>query len=450
MSKRNYTRREFVKKNSMAGIGAAVALSAAPALLANCAADTGVPAILGGQKIRTKEWPVWPQWKPEVYEEQVLKVLRSGVWSRAKVVTEFENKWAETIGTKYAIAVNSGTSALITGLYSLKYLANDEKRKKIITTPLTFIATSSAIKISGLEPAYADVDKKRFSIKPSQIQKLLDENDPSEFLAILPVHLMGYACDMDKINEIAKKYNLFVFEDAAQAHGSKYNGKNVGSFGDLADFSFYIAHNIQAGELGVLNTNNNEIKKLAKKIKAHGRICVCDICRRMEGKCPEIISYKGKDDFDPRFTHDLVGFNFKANEFSTALATLKINDMAEINKKRRENVAYLNEGLKKHSNTLQLPEYSEDVSYLGYPLVTNYGNRKEIRSELEKRGIETRVLFGCIPTQQPAFKEYKEQYAGKLPNAEFLGKNGFYIGCHQFLTQQDLDYIIKSFDEILK
>lgn len=385
-------------------------------------------------------------------KEAIQEVVESNRVTEHKQTKEFEKNWAKTIGTKYAVAVNSGTSALIAGLCALKYLANDDKRKKVITTPVTYIATSNAIRLSGLEPVYCDINKRTFDIIPSGIEKILLKEDPKEFLAILPVHLMGYPCDMDKINKIAKKYNLFVFEDAAQAHGSKYKGKTVGSLGDLSDYSFYIAHNIQCGELGAVNTNDIKIRNLLRQIKSNGRLCSCDICMRMENKCPEMLKYikqGGKEDFDPRFTHNVLGFNFRANEFSTALANVKLNELDEIINKRRENVRYLNNGLQQHFETLQLPKYSEDVSYLGYPIVIKKGSRKNIKRKLESKGIETRSLFGCIPTQQPAYKDLKKEYEGKLPNAEYVGKNGFYIGCHQYLDKDDLDYIIKSFDEVI-
>ncbi len=384
-------------------------------------------------------------------EKKIMnEVINSNRVTEHTRTKEFEKKWAETIGTKYAIAVNSGTSALISGLYALKHLAAEERRRKVITSPVTYVATSNAIRLSGLEPVYGDINRNTFDLLPSEIERILKEQDPSEFLAILPVHLMGYPCDMDSINQLAKKNNLFSFEDAAQAHGTKYKNKIVGSLGDLSDFSFYIAHNIQVGELGAVNTDNLEIKRLVKKIKSNGRSCICDVCNRMEERCPQINSYKGNEDFDPRFSHDMLGFNFRTNEFATALATHKIKELNEINEKRRANVNYLNNGLKKYSKTLQLPPYSENVSYLGYPIIVKNGQRKEIRHALEKKGIETRILFGCIPTQQPSFSDLKEQYTGKLPNAEYIGKNGFYIGVHQYLEKEDLEYVIKSFKEVLK
>jgi CDP-6-deoxy-D-xylo-4-hexulose-3-dehydrase len=380
----------------------------------------------------------------------IMNVLGSGRITEHEETKKFERKWAEKIGTRYSVSVNSGTSALIAGLYALKYLTRDKKRNKVITTPLTFVADSNALVLSGLTPIYGDVDRKTFGILPSEIEKILEENDSSEFLAILPVHLIGYPCDMDKINNLAKKYGLFVFEDCAQSHGTLYKGKVTGAISDLSAFSFYIAHNIQVGELGAVNTNNPEIRRLVKKIKAHGRRCSCEVCTRMEGTCPEILKYTGKEDFDPRFTFDIIGFNFKSTDIFTALAESRIEQLEEIKQKRLTNVSFLNEGLKHHSNVLQLPEYSSYVSYLSYPLVVKRGERKIIRAELEKRKIETRPIFQCVPTQQPSFSYLKEEYEGKLPNAEYIGKNGFYIGCHQYLSKSDLEYIVKSFDEILR
>lgn len=386
-------------------------------------------------------------------KEVIQEVIESNRVTEHKQTRNFEKNWAKAIGTKYAVAVNSGTSALIAGLHALKHLANDDKKRKVITTPVTYIATSNAIKLSGLEPVYCDINKDTFDIKVSRIERILEEFNPKDFLAILPVHLMGYPCDMDGINKIAKKNNLFVFEDAAQAHGTKYKGKIVGSLSDLSDFSFYVAHNIQAGELGVVNTNNKDIKNLVKQIKSNGRLCTCDTCHRMDNKCPEILKHikqGGGEDFDPRFTHNMLGFNFRANEFSTALANVKLREMEEINNKRRVNVKYLNKGLGKYLNVLQLPKYSEDISYLGYPVVVKKGSRKDITRKLESKGIETRSLFGCIPLQQPSYSYLKQEYEGKLPNAEYIGKNGFYIGCHQYINRDDLDYIIKSFGEVMK
>ncbi len=386
----------------------------------------------------------------------INEILESGRISEDQKVRRFENKWAEFIGTRYAIALSSGTGALISGLTALRYHPgfHIKQGSKIITTPLTYAATVNAIVLSGFEPVFVDIDRGTFGITPENIKKHLEETkNPKEYSLILPVHLMGFPCDMDGINEIAYDYGLITFEDSAQAHGTLYKGKKVGSLSLLSAFSFYIAHNIQAGELGAVVTNDAEIFRLVKKIKTNGRMCDCPVCLRGEGKCPRLLSYKGEADFDPRFTHDLIGYNFKAMEFQAALALTQLEKEDLIKKKRRENVEYLNDKLKQFSDIFQLPKYDKNISYLAYPIVIKKPekiSRKKLREALEIRGIETRPLFGCIPTQQPAYNYLKEKYQGKLPVAEYVGANGFYIGCHQYLTEDDLYFIVKTFKEILK
>lgn len=371
-------------------------------------------------------------------------VLDSGRITEGEKVKEFEHEWAEYIGTRHAICTNSGTSALIVGLSALKYYKNVSE--KVITTPITYIATSNAIVQSGFRPVYVDIDRETFGITPETIKEYL-ENSEDVNPIILPVHLMGYPCKISEIQNIADEYGGYLVEDAAQAHGSMYKSKKVGSFGLFSTFSFYAAHTIQAGELGAVNTDDYELIKLIRKLKANGRMCVCDICKRAEGKCP----YREKD-FDPRFTHDLVGYNFKAMEFSAALGLVQLKRADRIIEKRRENAKYLNEGLEKFNDVLQLPKYDSNVSYLAYPLVIKKQkiiSREKIQKELERRGVETRPLFGCIPLHQPAYSYLKSKYEGKLPNAEWIGKNGFYVGIHQYLSQDDLDYMLKAFSGVL-
>ncbi len=383
-------------------------------------------------------------------KEVINEVIKSGRISEGKYVKKFELEFAKKVGVKYCVALSSGTSALIAGLLSLIYSGKIKKGSKVITTPVTYIATSNAIMLCGLEPVYVDIDSKTFCITPENIEKLLKISDPEEYSLILPVHLMGYPCDMEEIVKIAQKYNLLVFEDAAQAHNTKIKGKNVGTFSIMADYSFYIAHNIQVGEMGAIVTDDKELAGLVRQIKANGRMCDCLECTRNQNKCPK---EPVDDDNDPRFTHNIIGYNFKTMEFQAALGILQISKIEEIIKKRRENVKKLNEKLKNFENILQLPYYDENISYLAYPLVikdTLKISRLKLRKELANNGIESRPLFGCIPTQQPAYSFLKDKYTGKLPVAENIGKNGFYIGCHQYLTENDIDYIGEIFKKILK
>lgn len=383
----------------------------------------------------------------------IMEVLNSGRISEGTKVRQFEIEWAKFVGTKYAVAVNSGTSALIAGLVALKHLHfKNGIQKKIITTPLTYVATSNAIVTSGFEPIYVDVDEETFGITPESIKSHLEQiDDISEYALVLPVHLMGYSCDMNEINKIAHKYGLETFEDSAQAHGTIYNGKRTGSLSLVSSFSFYVAHNIQVGEMGAITTDNLEIAKLIKSIKANGRVCNCPVCYRSEGNCPNITT-NDNNDFDPRFTHNIIGYNFKTMEFQAALGLTQLEQIDYILKRRNYNVKYLNEGLEDLSDKLQLPIHSKDISYLAYPIVIKDERvtRKNLRMKLEQNGIETRPLFGCIPTQQPSYAHLNKQYKDKLPNADYIGKNAFYIGCHQYLEQDDLDYIIAKMKEVLK
>ena len=385
----------------------------------------------------------------------IIDVLEKGRISEWKKVKQFEQRFADYIGTKHCLAVSSGTSALLLGLLALKYDERFPKVKngaKIITSPVTYVATSNAIMLSRMEPVYVDIDKQTFKLIPEEIEGLLAEEDPDRFAGILPVHLMGYPNDMDEINEIADKYDLVVFEDSAQAHGTTYKGKKTGSLGLLACFSFYVAHNIQAGEMGCITTDNTKLFNLMMQLKAHGRMCNCYVCTRSQGKCPKLNSRSSQQNLDPRFTHEYIGYNFKTMEFQAALGVCQIKRADWIFEKRLKNVKCLSEKLVKYDKLLYLPSVKDTVSYLAYPIIIKENVdivRPWLQGELRKKRIESRPLFGCIPTQQPAYLQFKNEYQGKLPMAEYVGGNGFYIGCHQYLEKEDLDYMVDSFQEIL-
>ena len=220
---------------------------------------------------------------------------------------KFEDEFARFIGTKFCSAVSSGTAALICGLTALTYddrFPKIVRGSRVVVSPVTYISTVNAIVLSGLEPVFVDIDPATFALLPEQVERAFHEEEGISL--ILPVHLMGYPNDMDALCSIARAHAVEIFEDAAQAHGSIYKGRKTGTFGVFADYSFYIAHNIQAGEMGALVTNDKDLWKLAKKIKTNGRMCSCRECMRSKSACP----YKDED-FDPRFTHDVIAYNFK-------------------------------------------------------------------------------------------------------------------------------------------
>lgn len=385
--------------------------------------------------------------------EAVLRVLDSGRVSEGKETRSFEKAFSGFVGTNHCVALNSGTSALIAGLTAIKRIREDsgDRLDWAVTSPLTYAATPNAIVMSGMEPLFADIDEDTFSLDPDRAEEVLDSKRDSAGL-VLPVHLMGYVCDMLRFRSMAEKRGLELFEDSSQAHGSYYRERKAGSWSHASSFSFYIAHNIQAGELGAVCTDDPEVARRIRKIKANGRVCDCAICTRPEGRCPKF--REGKGDGDPRFLHDETGYNFKTTEFSAAIATVQVSSQFlrtnSITGKRRANVKTLNDLLSKHASLLKLPLYSDDVSYLGYPLVIRDPrrlNRERLQITLEREGVETRPLFGCVPLHQPAYAHLKNKYKGRLPNAEYVGANGFYIGCHQYLTPEDLEYVADAFDK---
>lgn len=245
MWKKEFTRREFLKKNSLAG----AALTMGTPLFAGSIFDADRPAILGGRPIRTQGWQKWPIWNPETDEKLLLEVLRSGVWSRAKVVTEFEEKWAATMGAKRCLSVVNGTNALICALANLDIGAGDE----VIVPPYTFIATIQAVLQNGAIPVFVDTDPETFQIDANKIEAKITPRTR----AILPVHLAGLPVDIHRIMQIAEKHDLLVIEDACQAWMAEVDHKKVGTFGNAGCFSFQNSKNIPMGEGGAIVSDDD-------------------------------------------------------------------------------------------------------------------------------------------------------------------------------------------------
>ena len=249
-SQSGFSRREFLKKNSIAGAGLTLGIGMSPPMFAGNLGETNVPALLGGKPVITKEWQKWPIWIPETDENRVLEVLRSGVWSRAHVVTEFEEKWAQTMGAKRCLATVNGTTALICAIANLDIGAGDE----VIVPPYTFIATIQSVLQNGAMPVFVDTDPETFQIDANKIEQKITPRTR----AILPVHLAGLPADMDKIMAIAKKHNLLVIEDACQAWMAEVNNKKVGTIGNAGCYSFQNSKNIPIGEGGAVVSDDDE------------------------------------------------------------------------------------------------------------------------------------------------------------------------------------------------
>jgi perosamine synthetase len=250
MAKKKYSRREFIKQNSLTSLGAVVAIGVTPSIFAHDIRSTQVPALLGGPPVRTKGWPGWPVWDSATDEEQVLKVLRSGAWTRAGIVTEFEKKWAETVGAKRCLAVVNGTNALIASLNQFDIGAGDE----VIIHPYTFISTIICILQNGAMPVFVDTDPETFQIDADKIEERITPRTR----AILPAHTLGMPADMEKIMQIAGRHNLIVVENACLSWLAEINHKKVGTFGNSGCFSFQTSKNIPVGEGGAIVSDDEE------------------------------------------------------------------------------------------------------------------------------------------------------------------------------------------------
>ncbi|GAB3921622.1 DegT/DnrJ/EryC1/StrS family aminotransferase [Larkinella terrae] len=262
MSHTNFSRREFLRRNSLTGLGAVLS----PSLLANgkslltpetipqsikapSISIAEAPALLGGKPVRAKAWPTWPLWKPETDEKQLLEVIRSGIWSRANVVNEFEAKWAAALGVKRALTVVNGTNAIMAALAQFDIRGGDE----VLVPPYTFIGTVAPILMVGAMPVFVDVDPETFQIDPAKIEAKITPRTR----AIIPVHILGLPANMTQILPIAKKHNLVVIEDACQAHFAEINHRKVGTLGNAGCFSFQNSKNLAIGEGGAIVSNDD-------------------------------------------------------------------------------------------------------------------------------------------------------------------------------------------------
>ncbi|MCX7785672.1 MAG: DegT/DnrJ/EryC1/StrS family aminotransferase [candidate division WOR-3 bacterium] len=382
----------------------------------------------------------------------INEILNSGRISMGKYVAQLEKEFARYHQIKECIAVATGTDAVTIAVASCINLNSNKKSPEVILPALTFIASANGIVNAGAKPVFVDITLDTYQIDVEQIEEKITSNT----LALLPVHLLGHPADMDTIIKIADKHNLSVIEDAAEAHGAVYREKKVGTIGIAGAFSFYVAHIITTGEGGAIITNDEEFAALARSLRAHGRACKCHKCvlNISSQYCPLRFKYEKEEGFDPRFYFEYIGYSSKMNELEAALGIEQIESLDKIINKRRKNFFYLNQHLLDLEEFFYFLKEKEDVkiSPLVYPLTIRKGapfNRQDITIYLEKRGIETRPIFGCIPTQQPAYRFMNHRY-GDFPNAEYVGENGFYFGVHQNLSQQDLDYIIEEIHQFVK
>ncbi len=378
----------------------------------------------------------------------IEKILESNRLSSGKYVREFEKKFAELIGTKEAVAVSTGTDADALALATL-YDFGAKRGDEVITPALSFVATGNSILQAGFIPVFVDVERDTLNIDPIKIESTITEKTK----AIMPVHLMGKPAKMDEIVNVAKKYNLLVIEDAAEAHGASYKGKNIGALGDMAAFSLYVAHIISTVEGGIITTNNPEYAEILRSLRSHGRACKCESCilNTASAYCAKRFQYGENEDI--RFIFERIGYSSKMNELEAAIGLGNLDIYEDILKKRKNNLYYLMEKFKKFESYLTTirKEPYEEIGPHAFPIIIQQDvkfTRVQLVNYFEKNGIDTRNLFSSIPTQCPGFR-FLNYKLGDFPNAEYIGENAIHIGVHQDLNEDSCNYILDTAEDFL-
>ena len=373
-----------------------------------------------------------PLGRPSIGSEEieaVEKVLRSGWLAEGPNVKEFEKKIAEFVGTKYAVAVNSCTSALHLSLAAIGIGAKDE----VIVPSFTYPATANAVICQGGTPIFVDIDEIYHNIDPDKIGKKITERTK----AIIPVHYAGHPADMGPIMELAEKHGLVVIEDAAEALGAEYKGRQVGSFG-IGCFSFYPTKNITTGEGGMITTDDEEIDRIARMMRGHG-VFKGTWSREREKKPWERIQVE-------------LGYNFRMTDFQGAIGLIQLKKLGEMNKKRISYSEYLTkklneiEGIKPPAT---MPG-CKHVYQMYTPTTTSEAKRNGLVESLRAKGVGASVHFAPPTHLMPYYIERFNFKEGILPISERTSETIFTLPMFPDLTREELDYMITAIGDVSK
>jgi len=363
----------------------------------------------------------YPVAEPEIGEEElrnVVEAVKSGwVSSKGRFIEEFETSFAKYVGVKYGIATSNGTAALHLALASLDIGPGDE----VIVPDLTFAATINAVLYTGAKPVIVDINPDYWCIDPTKLKEAITPKTK----AIIPVHLYGHPCDIDAIMEIAARHNLYVIEDAAEAHGAEYRGRKVGSFGHISCFSFYGNKIITTGEGGMCLTND---KELAEKIKI----------LRDHGMNPE-----------KRYWHDVIGFNYRMTNLQAALGLAQLGKIDRFIKKKRKLAKKYEEELSPIKGIILNPEMSWAKNiYWFYSILVcedNRVNRDKLAVELGSSGVETKNFFYPLH-EMPIYQKYAKY---KYPISSKISRQGLNLPSSVKLSEEDVHYIARKIKEII-
>lgn len=347
-------------------------------------------------------------------EKAVIEVMQSGQYILGKNNKAFEEEMAAYCGTKYAVALNSGTDALHVALRALDIGEGDE----VITTAFTFVATTEAIGIVGAKPVFADIDKDTFNIDADKIEELITPKTK----AIIPVHLYGQPCDMEKIMAIAKKHNLKVIEDACQGIGSEFKGQKVGSFGDFGCFSFYPTKNLGTmGDGGMLTTNDENLRNRAVALRNHGGAV--------------------------RYYHDEIGVNSRLDEIQAAILRVKLPYIDEWNAARKANAMYYNE-LFADCKDVETPVELENTKCIYHQYTVKIPNRDAVHKMLQEKGIGAMIYYP-VPLHMQKVHKYLNIPENSLPNTVENTKLVLSLPMFPELTKEEQETVAKTLIECI-
>jgi len=381
---------------------------------------------------------------------------------------EFELKFAPFLGKKDGILVNSGSSAnlLMVSLLKTKRWGKLPEGSKFITPVVCFPTTINPLIQNGFKPVFVDVTLPNLNLDLDQVEKILAEDTNKEIKGIIFAHVLGNPPDMDRLMDIVKKHELIYLEDTCDALGSTWDGKPLGSFGDISTCSFFPAHHMTMGEGGFVAVNSAKKRMALASLRDWGRACYCNTAKPgnvMTGTacgCRFDSWFKGNEDivFDHRYVFEEIGYNLKPTEMQAAMGLAQLDKLNEMHARRKYNFSRLYNIFSKYEEYFYLPtwDYKADVSWFGY-LVTLKDNtpftKAEMVDHMEGAKIQTRSYFTGNALFHPAYEELAKEYTNpreQFPIATKTTIDTFFLGVYPGITDEQLDYIEKTIDEFIK
>lgn len=368
---------------------------------------------------------------------RAIKTILGGWISQGPNVREFESLFSRYTGKSLGIAVNSGSSANLLAILALKEAYGLKDGDEVIVPAATFSTVSMPVIQAGLTPVYVDVKRDTLNMDPGVIDGAVSDRTR----VLMPVHTLGYPAEMPELIEMAGRHKLITFEDCCEAHGSSINGEKVGSFGEIASYSFFVAHNMTTGEGGMIVTNNEKLEEICRSLREFGRLKQKKISNNRYYSDDVLI------DYDVRYVFDRIGYNLRMTDVTAAFGIEQLAKLDEMNNKRRSNASFLAKILTEEAGeyfTVPVEKDGYYHTYYTFPITLQDDtpfSRNDFADHLEKNNIETRPLFaGCLP-DQPAFRGVRGRVVGELKNSRYLRDNLVFIGIHPGLHERNMEYV---------